>query len=251
MTVNIAIVGYGRMGHAIETMAINNGINVVSIIDTSDKDANYDEITQKSLEAADVAIDFTSSVSALKNIEKIAMLGKNIVIGTTGWYGDMNAVKNIVEKNNIGVVYSPNFSIGVNIFFQIVKTAAVQFNKFPMYDPFVYELHHNQKSDAPGGTAMKLGNILTTNIKRKSKLVYDRIDNKRIKPEELHVASIRAGHLPGTHVVGFDGESDTIELKHMARSRSGFAEGALFAAKWIIERSGLYSFEDVIKEVVG
>lgn len=251
MVLNIAIIGYGKMGHAIESMAKTDEIKILSIIDTSDKNANYTEITKESLEGVDVAIDFSSAASVLSNVEKVARLGKSIVIGTTGWYSDIDKIKAIVENSSIGVVYSPNFSIGVNIFFQIVKNAAVQFNSFPKYDPFVYELHHNRKSDAPGGTAKKLGEILVKNIKRKNKLVYDRIDNKQIDPDEIRVASVRAGYLPGTHVVGFDGEADTIELKHTARSRSGFAEGALFAAKWIKGKSGVYAFEDVIKEVVG
>ena len=248
MVLKIAIVGYGKMGHAVEALAGRHDVEVASIIDPSDKDASHDSITKESLSGADVAIDFTSAASALGNIEAVAALGKCIVIGTTGWYDSLPKAREIVDNKGTGIVYSPNFSIGVNVFFRIVKDASALFDKFPGYDPFVYEMHHNQKMDAPGGTAKKLGEIILANVKRKKRLAYDRIDGRRIAPDELHVASVRAGSLPGTHVVGFDGEADTIELRHTARSRSGFAEGALFAAKWIKGRKGLYSLEDIIAE---
>ena len=249
MTLKIAIVGYGKMGHAVEALAGKHNVEIASIIDPSEKGATYNSITKESLSDVDIAIDFTSSTSALKNIDIISSLNKNIIIGTTGWYSNIQKVKEIVNNRNIGLVYSPNFSIGVNLFFQIVKNTAILFDKFPSYDPFIYEMHHNQKTDSPGGTAKKLGEIIITNVRRKKNLVYDKIDGRHIAPDELHVASIRAGYLPGTHVVGFDGEADTIELRHTARSRLGFAEGALFAAKWINGKKGFYSLEDIITEI--
>ncbi len=186
----------------------------------------------------------------MNNIKELAGLHKSVVVGTTGWYDSIDSVRKLVEKQGIGLIYSPNFSIGINIFMQIADRAAAIMDKFEMYDPYVYEMHHNQKIDAPGGTAKALGGILLKNIKRKKKMAFDRITDRKIAPDELHVASIRAGFMPGTHVVGFDGAADTIELVHTARSRAGFAEGAIMAARWLNGRKGFYTMEDLINSVM-
>lgn len=247
----IAIIGYGKMGHAIESIAKLQGIGVSSIIDPSSDDASSDSISDEALEDADVAIDFTSPDTVMANIEAVAKTGTSLVVGTTGWYDDLEKAKKIVKKYEIGLVYSPNFSIGVNLFFRMVRNAAVLMDQFPDYDPFIYEMHHNQKTDAPGGTAKILADIIIKNIKRKKRIAADRINDRKINPDELHVASIRAGYNPGVHVVGFDGEADTIELKHTARSRTGFAEGAILAAKWINNKEGFYTLDDIISGMVG
>ncbi len=246
----IAILGYGKMGHAVEAMAKSKGVEVAAIIDPTEKGATSNAITKEALSAADVVIDFTAPKTAIENIEKVAALGKSLVIGTTGWYDSMERAKAAVAKGGAGFVYSPNFSIGVNLFFRVVKDASVIMDRFPMYDPFVYEIHHNQKTDAPGGTAKILGDIVVKNVKRKKRMVFDRINDRKIEPDELHVGSIRGGYIPGTHVVGFDGEADTMELIHTARNRTGFAEGALLAAQWLNGKKGFYSFDDVITGVM-
>jgi 4-hydroxy-tetrahydrodipicolinate reductase len=248
---NIGIIGHGKMGHEVESRANAENIGIAAVIDPDDRDATSKEITAKSMEHVDVAIDFSTPSSVLTNVERLAALHKNVVVGTTGWYENMDRIKALVKKEKIGLIYSPNFSVGVNLFFQIVKRAAVLVDKFPGYDPYVYEIHHNQKTDAPGGTARVLGNIIIDNVKRKKKMVFERVADRKIAPEELHVASIRAGYIPGIHVVGFDGAADTIELTHTARSRAGFAEGALMAAKWIHGKKGFYSMEDFIASVAG
>ena len=247
----IAILGYGKMGHAVEAMARNQGIEVVSTIDPMASDATHKAISAESVGNADVVIDFTSPKSVLGNIGLVAALHKNMVVGTTGWYDSIDSVKETVKSQGIGFVYSPNFSIGVNLFFRMVRRAAVVMDQFPTYDPFVYEMHHNQKTDAPGGTAKILGEIILKNVKRKKRMAFDRINDRKIEPDELHVGSLRAGYMPGTHVVGFDGEADTIELIHTARSRTGFAEGALLAARWISDRKGFYTLDDIISGLVG
>lgn len=247
----IAIIGYGKMGHAVETMAKSQGIVISSIIDPTSEAATYNSISEEALSGADVAIDFTSPDAVLGNIEAVAKTGTDMVVGTTGWYNDLDKAKKIIKKYETGFVYSPNFSIGVNIFFRIVRNAAVLMNQFPAYDPFIYEMHHNQKTDAPGGTAKILADIIIKNIERKKRIAPDRITGRKINPEELHVASIRAGYMPGVHVVGFDGEADTIELTHTARSRTGFAEGAILAAKWINNKEGFYTLDDIISSMVG
>ena len=247
----IAIIGYGKMGHVIELVAKTQGIGVASIIDPTSEAATSATITEDVLEDADVAIDFTSPDTVIDNIEAVAKTGTNMVVGTTGWYDNLDKAKKIVKKYETGLVYSPNFSIGVNLFFRIVRNAAVLMDQFPTYDPFVYEMHHNQKTDAPGGTAKILADIIIKNVKRKKRIVSDRITDRKISPDELHVASIRAGYIPGVHVVGFDGEADTIELTHTARSRTGFAEGAILAAKWINSKKGFYTLDDIISGMVG
>jgi 4-hydroxy-tetrahydrodipicolinate reductase len=249
--VRIAILGYGKMGHAVEAMAIGQGVEIVSTIDPMASDARYKEVNEESVKDADVVIDFTSPKAVVGNIGLVAALHKNMVVGTTGWYDNVDSVRETVKRQGIGFVYSPNFSIGVNLFFRMVRRAAVLMDQFPSYDPFVYEMHHNQKTDAPGGTAKILGEIILKNVKRKKRMAFDRINDRKIEPDELHVGSIRAGYMPGTHVVGFDGEADTIELTHTARSRTGFAEGALLAAKWISGKKGFYTLDDIISGMVG
>ena len=246
---NIAIIGYGKMGHEIEKAAKSRGINVISIIDPNGSNASYKEINEESLHNVDVCIDFTHPESVVNNIKKISKFKKNIVIGTTGWYDKIKEVEDIVKKGNIGFIYASNFSIGVNIFFEIVETAAKIINNINDYDVYGYELHHNKKIDSPSGTAKTLGEILIKNVKRKNKLLFEKIDRK-IEPNELHFASVRAGSIPGTHIVGFDSSADTIELKHAARNREGFAIGALMAAQWVHNKKGFYNIDNMLSEII-
>lgn len=246
---NIAIIGYGRMGHEVEKIAIAKGINVASIIDPSGKDATHKAIDEKSLKNADVCIDFTVPSIVLDNIKKISKLKKNIVVGTTGWYDGLDDARKIIKENNVGLIYSSNFSIGVNIFFRIIEDAAKMFNKIDDYDVYGYELHHNKKIDSPSGTAKAIGELLLKNIKRKKKLLFEKIGRK-IEPDELHFASVRSGSIPGTHVVGFDSNADTIELKHIARNREGFALGAIMAAQWIQNKKGFYNINDMLNSIM-
>ena len=229
---NIAIIGYGKMGKEIERLAAAKGMKVVSIIDREGSGAPYSEINAESMKGVDVCIDFTHPDSALGNIRKIASHSKNMVIGTTGWYGDIHKAEEAVNKSNVGMIWSGNFSIGVNMFFRIIENAAGMMDNFDAYDAFVHEFHHSQKADSPSGTAAMIGRILLDGIQRKKKAVHGDL-NRRISPDELHISSTRAGSIPGTHIVGFDSPADSIELKHTAKGREGFALGALMAAEWI------------------
>jgi len=229
---NIAIIGYGKMGHEVEKIAKLKGINVVSIIDPNEKNAAFREINEQSMKNVDVCIDFTAPNSVVENIKKISSFGKNMAVGTTGWHDRLDEVRNIVGKSNMGFIYASNFSIGVNIFFRIVENAARLMNKVDAYDVYGYELHHNKKLDSPSGTAKSIEKILINNITRK---------------KEVPFASVRSGSIPGTHVVGFDSSADTIELKHTARNREGFALGAIMAAEWINGKKGFYDINDIIK----
>lgn len=247
---NIAIIGYGKMGKEIEAAAKLRNINVASIIDPESKDAMFKEITAESLEGADVAIDFTHPSAAVENIKKACMLKKNIVVGTTGWYERMDEVEAAVRKSGNGLIWSGNFSVGVNIFFRIAANAAKIIDKFDSYDVMVHEFHHKEKADSPSGTAAMIGKILTDNIARKNRIVTEELKRK-IRPDEIHVSSTRGGHMPGTHIIDFDSFADTIELRHTVRSRQGLAIGALMAAEWLEGRKGFFTIDDFMKTVIG
>ena len=231
----IAIVGYGKMGKEIEKIAIARGIDVTRI-DPSDKNADFTEINEKSMKEVDVCIDFTRPDAVIGNLRKISKFGKNVAIGTTGWGDKLEEAEKIVRQNNIGLIHASNFSIGVNVFFRIVENAAKIMNKFNDYDVYGYELHHSKKLDSPSGTAKAIEKILAQNIRRK---------------KEINFTSVRSGNIPGTHAVGFDSTADTIELKHVARNREGFAAGALMAAEWIRNKKGFYSIDDMMNGLIG
>ena len=169
---NIAIIGYGRMGHEIEKVAQDKGISVIRI-DPNAEGADFREINEKSMKGIDVCVDFSHPDVVIGNIEKAAKFRKNIVVGTTGWYNSMDTVKKIVKDSGIGLIWSGNFSIGVNIYFRIIENAARVINKFNDYDLFVHEFHHNKKADSPSGTAVMIGKILVDNIERKKKIVTE------------------------------------------------------------------------------
>jgi 4-hydroxy-tetrahydrodipicolinate reductase len=246
---NIAIVGYGKMGHEIETVAKDEELNVISTVDPNSTDAKFGQINMESLKNVDICIDFSMPDVVIGNIEKISKFGVNIVEGTTGWYNDLDKVKKIVNDSSIGFIYSSNFSIGVNIFFRILEKTCEMIDKIEEYDILCYELHHKRKMDSPSGTAKTIGDIILKNIDRKSKIVYNKLDRK-IMPDELHIGSVRGGYIPGTHVVDFDSEADTIELKHTARSRKGFAIGAVLAAKWLKDKKGFFNIDDFMKNLL-
>ncbi len=246
---NLAIIGYGKLGGVVKEIADSKGISISAIIDPSAEGATAKDITEESLKGVDVCIDFTLPEAVVGNVEKVAKLGKNLVVGTTGWYDDLDKVKKVVEDSGIGFLYASNFSLGMNIFFRMVKNSAAYFNKFSDYDAFGYELHHNRKKDSPSGTAKSLAEIMVKGIDGKKKAAYDKLDRK-IAGDELHFASVRAGDIPGTHVVGFDSVADTVELKHTARNREGFALGSIKAAEWINGKKGFYSIDDMMNEIL-
>ena len=245
----IALIGYGKMGRMIEQLCRQRkDIEIVSIIDPQNTSC-FAQINEKSLSVADVAVDFTFPGAVIENIESVAKLGKNIVVGTTGWYDKIDEAKKIIKQSNIGFIWASNFSIGVHLFFNIINNASQLINCFDNYDIYGIEMHHNQKKDSPSGTAKTIGDIMIKNIKRKKKIITERLDRK-IEQDELHIASIRAGTIPGTHIVGFDSSVDEIELKHTAKTRAGFANGAIAASKWIEGKKGFYSIDDMMKEII-
>ncbi len=241
----IALIGYGKMGQEIEQVVRagkKHEIVSVSFRTTSDT-LDIDRIKN-----ADVAIDFTSPEIVLKNIQQVSGLGINMVVGTTGWYDQLSEVEKLVEKANIGLVFGQNFSIGANIFFDIIKYASNQINRFEGYDVFGVETHHTGKKDSPSGTAKKLGEIILKNYPSKKILQTEKLD-RPVKPEELHFASVRGGRNPGRHEIAFDSKADEIRLIHQAWGRKGFAEGAVVAAEFIKDKKGLYDFSEIFNEV--
>jgi 4-hydroxy-tetrahydrodipicolinate reductase len=242
----LALIGYGKMGQEIEKVAIAKDIAHIKI-DPNEQNC-VKEINKEVLDGVDVCVDFTHPDNVIENIKKIAEYGKNIVVGTTGWYNKMDEVKNIVAENNIGLIWSGNFSIGVNAYLKIIKNASKLMNKINTYDVYVHEFHHNQKADSPSGTAIMIGDVLIKNIERKNKIVTEQLKRK-INPDELHISSTRAGKIPGTHVVGFDSAADSIELKHIARNRQGFALGAVMAARWIQDKKGFFNIDDMLDDM--
>jgi len=225
----IAIVGYGKMGHMIEHLAAERKIAVALKLDEFNN-ADFSAITAENFRDVDVAIDFSTPSTVVGNIERIAALGVNLVIGTTGWQKQMPHVRNIVAHHDIGLIWSPNYSIGVNAFFRIVNAAAKLLANEPEYEAWAWEIHHSAKKDAPSGTLMKL-------VDEMCEAGYER---------HVDVASNRAGTIAGTHEIGFDSAADTITLRHTARSREGFALGAIKAAQWIAGKKGFHEFNDIL-----
>ena len=230
----IALIGNGAMGELVAAVAAAAGHEIAAVVASKDKDLNPDQLAkQLSSYQVDVAIDFSVGEAVLRNIEACARAKVPLVEGTTGWKAHEETAKQIVTENSAALVYGANFSIGVNLFYRIVDRAAALFAAVDGYAPFIEEAHHMRKRDAPSGTALQLRELMA----------------KHLGPE-IPTASTRAGYIPGTHRVGFDSEADQILLVHTARSRRGFASGALLAAEWIVGRTGVFQFSDVIDEIV-
>ena len=219
----LAIVGYGKMGKLIEQFAPEYDFEVALKLDEFNN-AKFEGIRSDNFREVDVAVDFSIPPAVVPNVERIAPLGVNMVIGTTGWQEHADAVRHAVEKNGVGLVWSPNFSIGVNAFFKLVAQAARLLSDEPQYGAWAWEVHHSTKKDAPSGTLLKL-------VEKMKDAGY---------PRAIDTGSNRAGAHPGTHEIGFDSSADTITLRHTARSREGFARGALKAAQWIIGKKGFH-----------
>jgi 4-hydroxy-tetrahydrodipicolinate reductase len=232
----IAIIGYGKMGREIESAARAQGETIARVFDIGN------EATAEALADVDVCIEFSTPDAVLSNIRTAVAAKRDIVIGTTGWHEHLPELKSLVKDS--GLLYSANFSIGMNYFFRIVRRAAELMNRAPQYDPYVHEIHHRQKVDSPSGTALRLGQILLDSIDRKKEILGKPLEGK-IGTEVLHISSTRAGVVAGTHTVGFDSEADLIELTHVAKTRQGFALGALTAARWLRGRKGIFTMDDV------
>jgi 4-hydroxy-tetrahydrodipicolinate reductase len=240
----LALLGYGKMGQIIERFALERGHEVVLKI-TID---NLQDLTVANLANADVAIDFSAPDAVVNNIYKCFEASVPIVVGTTGWYGKLQEIKNDCLSSNNTLLYGSNFSIGVNLFFYLNKVLAKLMNNYPAYEVQVEEIHHTQKLDAPSGTAMTIAEDIIENLDRKTEWLNEIVGTpipEIIKNEQLLIESHRIENVPGTHTVVYSSEVDDIEIKHTAHSRAGFALGALVAAEWLQNKQGFYNVADV------
>ena len=228
----IALIGHGAMGKLIERLAAERRHSVDAIISESHRDSTAAELAE-SLVACSAVIDFSAASAVRRNVEACVLARVPLVEGTTGWNAERPEIERIVREGGGSFIYGANFSIGVNLFYRIVDHAAELFAKFPEYEVFVEEQHHSRKKDAPSGTALKLKDIIAAH-----------------SGGEFTVTSTRAGNIPGTHRVGFDGTADQVLLEHTARSREGFAAGAVMAAEWIVGKKGFFEFGEVIDEII-
>lgn len=228
----IVLIGHGAMGQLVEKLATEKNHEVVYRMTSGDAARGAEELTAE-ISKGDVAIDFSVSSAVPRNLQLCLLAAVPLVEGTTGWPIDRNALSHLVEDADSALVYGANFSVGAQVFFRIAARAAELFQNLESYDVYIEEAHHKRKRDAPSGTAIKLGEIVADHLGR-----------------EVPISSTRAGHIPGTHRVGFDSRADHITLEHVARSREGFAEGALMAAEWIVERKGVYEFSELFDEIL-
>jgi len=241
---NIALLGYGKMGQIIERFAIERGHDIVLKIGIE----NLEDLTVENLEKADVAIDFSAPQAAVANIYKCFEASLPVVVGTTGWYGDLQQIKNDCLKSNNTLLYGSNFSVGVNLFFHLNKVLAKLMNNYPAYEVQVEEIHHTQKLDSPSGTAMTIAEDIIEAVDRKNEWVNEVVGTPipdAFKNEQLLIESHRIENVPGTHTVVYSSEVDDIEIKHTAHNRAGFALGAVIAAEWLENKQGFYSIADV------
>lgn len=229
----LALIGYGKMGRLIEQLAPAHGFEVVLCLDGKNN-AGGSAITAGSLQGVEVAVDFSVPGAVADNAERIAALRVPLVVGTTGWQEDLPRVREAVERHGSGLLHGANFSVGVQVFYRLAEAAARLLAEEAAYDAWLYEIHHKMKKDAPSGTLREIRRVMEEAGYRRP----------------IDVSSNRAGAVPGTHQIGFDSEADTILLEHRARSRAGFAHGALRAARWMLGRAGFYEFSAVWEEVV-
>ncbi|HEQ71627.1 MAG TPA: 4-hydroxy-tetrahydrodipicolinate reductase [Spirochaetia bacterium] len=243
----LILAGYGKMGRETEAAAVKRDHVITARIDPAVKDADASSLTHAAAAKADAVIEFALPEGILDRVRSYAEWKLPAVIATTGWQQHLPEVEAIVRESGIGLVYGANFSVGANIFFDLVRRATRIANLFPEYDVLGYELHHKRKKDSPSGTALSTANIILDESATKTRLVTDRL-NAAIRDGELHFTSVRGGYIPGIHTVLFDSETDTVELTHNVRSRSGLALGAVMAAEWIWKRTGCYKFDDFMRE---
>ena len=246
---NIALIGYGNMGTALAQAAQNRGHKVTAIIDRGDPNATEGSVGAQALKGADIALDFSKSDNVENSTRACAETGIPLVVGTTGWYDRMDEIRALVEKSPkpIGFLWSSNFSIGVHMYFRIVKEAAKLANRLEEYDVWGHEIHHTGKADSPSGTAKTLEKILLDAITRKQSVVEDKLDRKR-EDSEIHFSSVRGGSVNFAHTIGFDSAADRILITHEARNRDGYAMGAVKAAEWLLEKKGFYTMDDYLRD---
>ncbi len=243
LDMKFGLAGIGKTGQAIERLAREHGHGIGARFSSTVPVRENGDL----LAGCDVVIDFSKPALALSHIRHYCDAGVNVVMGTTGWYDQMEEVADLVSGAGIGFVYAPNFSIGVAVLARVLERAARLMNRLPDYDVSVHELHHRLKLDSPSGTALHLANILLHNIDRKEQLALE-TQHQQIPVKDLHVTSQRLGHIFGHHTITFDSPYDQIVLTHDAKNRDGFAFGAVRAAEWISNKKGFYTLDDLLND---
>ncbi len=238
---NIALIGYGKMGQAIEEIALRRGHSITCKISSR----NLQDFNPRVLQWADVAIEFSTPESAFHNINQCLEVGLPIISGTTGWLAKKTEIEQKCLDLNGAFLYAPNFSIGVNIFFEINKKLADLMNKYEVYDVGIKEIHHTAKLDKPSGTAISLANEIIERIDRKK--VWTITEPANHNTRNLYIASERTDPAPGTHIVNYTSDIDDIQITHTAHSRDGFAKGAVLAAEWLAGKKGVFEMKDVLE----
>jgi len=234
----IALIGYGKMGKAIEEIALSKGHEVVLKIDVQ----NYHEFTKENIEQADVAIEFTGPHSAYENVKKCIELRIPVVSGSTGWLDKWDEIQNLCNEKNGCLIYSSNYSIGVNLFFELNKYLAKLMEPYHEYDVSMTEIHHTEKKDAPSGTAITLAEQILANMGRKKQW----INSPSLTHSDLVITSERIDPAPGTHTLAYTSPIDTIEITHIAHTRKGFARGAVLAAEFANKKNGIFTMKQVL-----
>jgi len=265
----VVLVGYGKMGRLLEALLVKKGSQVVAVVDPyytkeyaaeatpggalvyASLESALNGAAGKSLKDAEVVIEFTKPDSAFDNLLFLTKEKIPTVTGTTGWFDRLPEMSRAVSDAEASLLWSSNFSLGVNLFFRIAASAAKLIDPFAEYDVGGVESHHNKKADSPSGTAKTLVERVLANMSRKKTAVYEMLERPPVA-DELHYASVRVGSVPGTHSLFFDSAADTIEITHTARSREGFAAGAVLAAQWLIEkkRTGVFTMDDALAELL-
>ncbi|MFW6200781.1 MAG: 4-hydroxy-tetrahydrodipicolinate reductase [Gemmatimonadota bacterium] len=244
----IALLGYGRMGREVESVALQGGHEIVLRVDPDAEDASHldgDDVDAR-LSRADAAIDFSVASAVAEHVARAVRAGTNVVVGTTGWEDDMERVRRMVEGSGIGLLYGPNFSLGAHLFFRLAELAGELAGRLGQHDVHLVETHHRHKRDHPSGTAKHVADLLVRVVDGKER--WERGPVPPDSSEVLQVTSIRAGEVAGIHVVGLDGADDRIEVRHEARGRTGFARGAIEAAEWLAGRKGYHTIDDLLDE---
>lgn len=243
----VALIGYGNMGQSVAKAAKTEGHDISAIIDRTSREATAALLQGDVLRGAEIAIDFSGPENIIETTNACIDAGIPLVVGTTGWYDHMDDIKDLVGER-IGFLWSSNFSIGVHMYFRIVKEAARLMNNAEEYDVWGHEIHHVGKADSPSGTAKTLEKILLENLDRKDSVVEEKLDRKR-KPSEIHFSSVRGGLVNFGHTIGFDSAADRILITHEARNRDGYALGAVKAAEWLVGKKGFYDMNEYIDDL--
>jgi 4-hydroxy-tetrahydrodipicolinate reductase len=247
--VKFALIGYGKMGKAIDAVARDRGHELVAIVDPAGRGRRVRKrLDGRALGGAKVAFEFTKPSTAESNVIRLLEAGVAVVCGTTGWTPGSTDLRRAVRRSKAGAIVAPNFSLGMNLFYLAVTEAARTLGKVGIYDAFVLESHHRGKLDAPSGTATRLASIVQEAAPDYSTVQIGCPAEGAVSRGSIHVASVRAGHEPGVHSVGFDGPYDQITLTHRGRGRGGLALGAVVAGEWVVKRRGLHGFDRVLKD---